>query len=67
MLSFTVDARFCGPPGYANGGYLAGLMAIHAPGRVRIRLERPIPLGVPLELNAADSGDLELNYDGTLL
>jgi hypothetical protein len=67
MPSFTVDARFCGPPGCANGGYLAGLMAIHAPGRVRIRLEQPIPLGVPLELNAADSGDLELTHAGMLL
>ena len=67
MSSFTVDARFCGPPGCANGGYLAGLMANHAPGRVRIRLERPIPLAVPLELNAAEGGDLELMHQGTVL
>jgi len=67
MSSFTVDARFCGPPGCANGGYLAGLMANHSPGRVRIRLERPIPLAVPLELNAAEGGDLELMHQGTVL
>jgi len=67
MSSFTVDARFCGPPGCANGGYLAGLMANHAPGRVRIRLERPIPLQVPLELNTAEGGDLELTHEGTVL
>jgi len=67
MSSFTVDARFCGPPGCANGGYLAGLMANHAPGRVRIRLERPIPLAVPLELKAAEGGDLELTHEGTVL
>jgi len=65
MSSFTVDARFCGPPGCANGGYLAGLMANHAPGRVRIRLERPIPLAVPLELKAAEGGDLELTHEAS--
>ena len=67
MSSVTVDARFCGPPGCANGGYLAGLMARHAPGRVRIRLERPIPLQVPLELKAAEGGGLELTHQGTVL
>lgn len=67
MPSVTVDARFCGPPGCANGGYLAGLMANHAPGRVRIRLERPIPLQVPLELTAAEGGDLQLTHGGTVL
>jgi hypothetical protein len=67
MSSFTVDARFCGPPGCANGGYLAGLMANRAPGRVRIRLERPIPLQVPLELNAGEGGELALSHEGTVL
>jgi len=67
MPNFTVDARFCGPPGCANGGYLAGLMANHAPGRVRIRLERPIPLAVPLELTTAEGGELELTHEGTRL
>jgi hypothetical protein len=67
MPSFTVDARFCGPPGCANGGYLAGLMANHAPGGVRVRLERPIPLQVPLELKAAEGGELELTHEGTRL
>jgi len=67
MSSVTVDARFCGPPGCANGGYLAGLMANQAPGRVRIRLERPIPLQVPLELTAAEGGGLELAHEDTVL
>jgi hypothetical protein len=67
MPSLTVDARFCGPPGYANGGYLAGLMASHATVRVRIRLERPIPLDVPLELAAHADGGLELTRDGATL
>jgi acyl-coenzyme A thioesterase PaaI-like protein len=67
MATITVDQRFCGPPGFANGGYLAGLMAQHSPTRVRIRLERPIPLRVPLELNAVDGGGLELTHLGAVL
>ena len=50
MTTLTVDPRFCGPPGTANGGYAAGLMAQRAAVKVRIRLERPIPVQVPLEL-----------------
>jgi len=34
---------------------------------VRIRLERPIPLAVPLELNSAEGGELELTHEGTRL
>jgi len=67
MSSLTVDKRFCGPPGYANGGYIAGLMAQHSAARVRIRLERPIPLQVPLELRAVEGGGLELSHLGGVL
>lgn len=63
MPTLTVDPRFCGPPGYANGGYLAGLMAQHTTERVRIRLERPIPLSTELELRTLEDGGLEL-FDG---
>jgi acyl-coenzyme A thioesterase PaaI-like protein len=67
MPSLTVDRRFCGPPGYANGGYIAGLMAQHSVVRVRIRLERPIPLQVPLELRPVADGGLELSHLGGVL
>jgi hypothetical protein len=67
MSSLTVDRRFCGPPGWANGGYVAGLIAQHSAARVRIRLERPIPLQVPLELNPAEGGGLELTHFGAVL
>lgn len=67
MSTLTVERRFCGPPGCANGGYFAGLMANHAPGRVRIRLERPIPLQVPLDLRLDAGGDLEARFEGTVL
>jgi hypothetical protein len=60
MPTLNVDGRFCGPPGYANGGYLAGLMAQHTPERVRIRLEKPIPLNTDMELRRLEDGGLEL-------
>jgi hypothetical protein len=54
VSSLTVAARFCGPPGTANGGYLAGRLAaeVGAP-TVAVRLRRPTPLDRPLELRRA--------------
>jgi hypothetical protein len=67
MSTLIIDGRFCGPPGYANGGYLAGLMAQHSSARVRIRLERPIPLNTEMELTALADGGLELTHAGTTM
>lgn len=51
-----VAARFCGPPGSANGGYICGLVAgcIHQP--VTVRLLRAPPLATALELHAVEAG-----------
>jgi hypothetical protein len=63
VTSLTVAARFCGPPGTANGGYLAGRLAAEvATGTVAVRLRRPTPLDRPLELRR-DGTAVEL-YDG---
>ncbi|WP_324274811.1 hypothetical protein [Blastococcus brunescens] len=45
METLAVAGRFCGPPGTANGGYLAGRLAplVDSPA-VSVRLRRPIPL-----------------------
>lgn len=67
MPTLSVDGRFCGPPGFANGGYLAGLMAQHTSQRVRIRLERPIPLNTDMELKRLEDGGLELLRSGSRL
>ncbi|MDQ3741762.1 MAG: hypothetical protein M3389_12560, partial [Actinomycetota bacterium] len=48
-----IDARFQGPPGAANGGFLAGTLAGSGPARVTIR--RPVPL------------DTDLHFDGEVL
>jgi hypothetical protein len=65
--SLTVNERFCGPPGCANGGYFAGLLSQFSPQPVRVRIERPIPLQLALEVRSADTGELTLVYDDTIL
>ena len=60
MHSLTIAPRFCGPPGTANGGYASGLLAQHAEGIVRVRLERPVPLERELQVHALADGVLEL-------
>ena len=59
MPSLTVNERFCGPPGCANGGYFAGLLAQLSQRTVRVRIERPIPLQRSLEVRSADAGELD--------
>ncbi len=60
MSGLTVAARFCGPPGAANGGYLAGRLAAEVGARtVGVRLRRPTPLDRPLELRR-DGAAVEL-------
>lgn len=67
MPSLTVDERFCGPPGCANGGYLVGLLAQFSQDLVQVRIERPIPLQVPLEVRSDAAGALELVREGAVL
>jgi hypothetical protein len=57
-----VAARFCGPPGSANGGYICGLVAggIHQP--VTVRLLRGPPLATALELHAVEPGLWAVDY-----
>lgn len=47
-VSFTIDARFNGPPGMGNGGYACGRVAALIGEQVRIRLQRPVPLDTEL-------------------
>jgi hypothetical protein len=58
--TLTVPARFCGPPTSGNGGWTAGaLAAVLDPSGdtpVRVRLRRPPPLDVPLDLVADADG-----------
>ncbi len=59
MPVLTVPGRFCGPPGTANGGWLAGTLAalVDAPA-VSVRLRRPVPLERPLLVRAEEVAEL---------
>lgn len=67
MKSLIVASRFCGPPNSANGGYVAGLIASLASDTVRVRLVKPPPLGVDLQVRDGTSGELELRHGETLI
>jgi hypothetical protein len=49
--TLRIPSRFEGPPGFANGGYIAGLLAGEEPARVTIR--RPVPVEADLEFDGA--------------
>jgi hypothetical protein len=56
----TVARRFCGPPGSANGGYTAGLLASAfrlepAADAVEVTLLRPPPLDTAMSVRRADA------------
>ena len=48
----TIAARFEGPPGVANGGYIAGTLAGERAGRVTIR--KPVPVETELAFDGAE-------------
>jgi hypothetical protein len=66
----VVPARYCGPPTSGNGGYVAGSLAHHldrAEGHgVTVRLHRPPPLDVPMDVTHVDGG-VRLELDGALV
>jgi hypothetical protein len=63
--TLTIDGRFCGPPGTANGGYLAGRLASLIGGEAEVMLKRATPVDRPLRVVMhGDGADL---YDGESL
>jgi hypothetical protein len=65
--SLVVAARFCGPPGIANGGYVAGLLARGIEGAVEVSLRAPTPLDTPIEIEARADGSRSLQLAGAEL
>ena len=56
MTDLVVPARFNGPPGSANGGYVAGLLAgVIGAQPVRVTLREPPPLETELHVGAGDA------------
>jgi hypothetical protein len=66
MAELSIAARFCGPPGAANGGYLAGRLSSFASTTLRVRLREPVPLDCPLQVEQGADG-LELRQGTRLL
>ena len=64
MPSVSIDVKFRGPTGSANGGYTCGLLASFLHGPAEVTLTRPPPLERPLEV--VTEGSLELR-DGEQL
>jgi len=62
MDSVTIDSRFNGPDGSANGGYACGLVAGLMSGDATVRLRAKPPLDTPLSVVRTDEG-VEL-HDG---
>ncbi|HEV7632940.1 MAG TPA: hotdog fold domain-containing protein [Steroidobacteraceae bacterium] len=59
-----VAARFCGPPGSANGGYICGLTAGRIAQPVTVRLLRPPPLERAMSLQPVPDGTWAVDCDG---
>lgn len=66
-IQLSVDARFCGPPGSANGGYICGLISTALERTVTIRLNRPVPLETTLELLSTAPQEWQLQHRGQAL
>jgi hypothetical protein len=70
--TFTVPARFCGPPESGNGGWTGGHLAAlvattpDAPA-VSVRLRTPPPLDRPMTVHHRDAGAVEVADGGVLV
>jgi hypothetical protein len=65
-MIITIPARFCGPAGSGNGGYVSGLIAGYLDGPAEITLRLPPPLERPLTVSRDDAGSVRI-LDGQLL
>ena len=64
--AIVIDSRYCGPPGSANGGYVAGLLAGRIGRPADASFRRPVPLGRELQLDR-DGDGAKLFHAGELL
>jgi hypothetical protein len=65
LEQLTIEARFNGPDGSANGGYTCGRIAEHLAGGAEVTLRMPPPLERPLDVERDD--DRLLVWDGESL
>jgi len=65
--SLVIPARFCGPPGSGNGGYVCGRIAAYADGPVTVTLRRPPPLATPMTVERDGESAVRILHRGTLI
>jgi hypothetical protein len=63
MEHLTIEARFNGPDGSANGGYTCGRIAALVGGRAEVTLRSPPPLERPLSVERTGEGVRILDGD----
>ncbi|MDQ1617399.1 MAG: hypothetical protein QOJ60_3338 [Actinomycetota bacterium] len=63
-----IEARYAGPPGSANGGWVAGRLASYLPEGhlVQVTLRQPPPLEIELDVRVED-GSATLSFGGALI
>ena len=65
-MNLTIDPRYCGPPGSANGGYISGMLGQLLPGTAQVTLRKPPPLGKEMQIVMNGDSSLQL-LDGDML
>jgi len=63
----VIDARYCGPPGMGNGGYVAGRLAAYIDGPVEVMLRQPTPLDTELTVVENGGEGLLLKHGDTVI
>ncbi|HEX6673469.1 MAG TPA: hypothetical protein VF486_00365 [Actinomycetes bacterium] len=62
-----MEPRFCGPPGFANGGFASGSLAALLGGTAEVTLRRPVPLGRALPVRRDGDHSLVVEDAGVVL
>jgi hypothetical protein len=65
--SLSIPARFCGPPGSGNGGYVCGRIAAYFGGPVTVTLRRPPPLATPITAERDGDGSVRIHHGPALI
>jgi hypothetical protein len=65
--SLVIPARFCGPPGSGNGGYVCGRIAAYIDGPVTVTLRRPPPLDTPMTVERDGGSSVRIHHGRTLI
>lgn len=66
-MTIRVAARFCGPPGAANGGCIAGLLVGDRDEPMQVTLRRPVPLETDLAISEEGEAAFLMHEDHLLV